>query len=102
LRLQHAVAFSKKLPWFELTKVISLKMQPHAGSGCVKRSSQRSLKVVDLSRIATRIFSVCLMHAIASSKKLCWLVQTKVITLKMQPHAVNARWKRVSQCGFTF
>jgi len=30
MRLLHAVAFSKKLPWFEPTKVISLKTQPHA------------------------------------------------------------------------
>jgi len=28
---------------------------------------------------------------VAFSKKLCWLAQTKVITLKTQLHAVNAR-----------
>ncbi len=36
-------------------------------------------------------------HAVAFSKKLPWLAQTKVITLKTQLHAVNARWKRLSQ-----
>jgi len=38
-----------------------------------------------------------LLHAVAFSKKLRWLAQTKVITSKTQPHAVNSRWKRVSQ-----
>ncbi len=42
MRLLHAVAFSKKLPWFEPTNVISLKTQPRAVNACVKRSSQRS------------------------------------------------------------
>jgi len=40
----NLVAFSKKLPWFEPTNVISLKTQPHAVNACVKRSSQRSFK----------------------------------------------------------
>jgi hypothetical protein len=31
-----------------------------------------------------------LLHAVAFSKKLRWLAQTKVITLKMQLHAANA------------
>jgi hypothetical protein len=39
-------------------------------------------------------------HAFAFSKKLPWLAQTKVITLKTQLHAVNARWKRLSQLSF--
>jgi len=30
VRLLHAVAFSKKLPWFEQIKVITLKTQLHA------------------------------------------------------------------------
>ncbi len=54
-----------------------------------------------LSCVATRVFSVRLLHAVAFSKKLRWLAQTKVITLKTQPHAVNACWKRVSQRSFT-
>jgi len=41
-RLLHAFSFLKKLPWFEPTKVISLKTQLHAVNACVKRSSQRS------------------------------------------------------------
>jgi hypothetical protein len=42
--LLHAVAFSKKLRWFEPTNVISLKTQPHAVNACGKRSLQRSFK----------------------------------------------------------
>ncbi len=34
-------------------------------------------------------------YAVAFSKKLPWLAQTKVITLKMKTHAVNARWKQL-------
>jgi len=44
-----------------------------------------------LSCIATRVFSMRLLHAVAFSKKLHWLAQTKEITLKTQPQAVNAR-----------
>jgi len=50
MRLLHAVAFSKKLPWFEPTNVISLKTQQHAVNACVKRSSQRSFKWYNLVR----------------------------------------------------
>jgi len=32
-----------------------------------------------------------LLHVVAFSKKLRWLAQAKVITLKTQLHAVNAR-----------
>ncbi len=42
MSLLHAVAFSKKLPCFESTNVISLKTQPHAVNAWVKRSSQHS------------------------------------------------------------
>ncbi len=38
-----------------------------------------------------------LLHTVAFSKKLRWLSQTKVISLKTQPHAVNACAKRSSQ-----
>jgi len=41
-----------------------------------------------------------LLHAVAFSKKLRWLTQTKVITLKTQLHAVNACIKRSSQRSF--
>jgi len=41
-----------------------------------------------------------LLHVVAFSKKLSWLAQTKVITLKTRLHAVNARWKRLSQLSF--
>jgi hypothetical protein len=36
-------------------------------------------------------------HVVSFSNKLRWLAETKVITLKTQLHAVNARWKRLSQ-----
>jgi len=41
-----------------------------------------------------------LLHAVAFSKKLRWLAQTKVISLKTQLHAVNACVKRLSQLSF--
>jgi len=47
-----------------------------------------------------------LLHVVAFSKKLRRLAQTKVITLKTQLHAVNARQTRLSQLSlsltFTF
>jgi len=42
-----------------------------------------------------------LLHVVVFSKKLRWLAQTKVITLKTQLHAVNASVKRQSQRSFT-
>ena len=50
-----------------------------------------------LRLVATRVFNVLLLHTVAFSKKLLWLTQTSVITLKTQTLAVNARYKRVSQ-----
>jgi len=44
MHLLHAVAFSKLLPWFQPTNVITLKTQLNAENACVKRSSQRSLR----------------------------------------------------------
>jgi len=41
-----------------------------------------------------------LLHTVVFSKKLLWLAQAKVIKLKTQRHAVNARRKRVSQRSF--
>jgi len=51
VRFLHAIAFSKKLPWFEPTNVISLKMQLHAVNACVKRSLQRSFKYFSKMRV---------------------------------------------------
>ena len=48
------------------------------------------------------LFNVRILHAVAFSKKLLWVAQTNVITLKTQMHAIHARWKRVSQLGFTW
>jgi len=51
-------------------------------------------KVVDfipLSCVATSVLRMRLLDAVAFSKKLHWLALTKVITLKTQPHSVNAR-----------
>ena len=50
-----------------------------------------SKHVKGLRLVATRVFIVRLMHAIAISKKLLWLGQTNVITFKTQTHALNAR-----------
>jgi len=49
-----------------------------------------------------RAFYACIycMWLHFQSPKLRWLGQTKVITLKTQLHAVNARWKRQSQRSF--
>ncbi len=53
-----------------------------------------------LSCVATSVLRMRLLHMVAFSMKLRWLAQTKVITLKTQLHAVNARWKRLSQLSF--
>jgi len=44
-----------------------------------------------LSCVAIRVYSVRLLYVVSFSKKLRWLAKTKVISLKMQQHAVNAR-----------
>ncbi len=49
----------------------------------------------NLSCVATSVLRMRLLHVVAFSKKLQWWAQTKVITLKTQLHAVNARWKRL-------
>jgi len=38
-----------------------------------------------------RAFKHALLHTVVFSKELRWMVQTKIITLKTQLHAVNAR-----------
>ena len=43
-----------------------------------------------LSCVAMSVLRMCLLHVVAFSKKLRWFDQTKVTTLKMQLHAVNA------------
>jgi len=53
MRLLHEVAFRKILPWFEQTKVISLKTQPHTVNACVKRSSQRSFSAKNRRHIVS-------------------------------------------------
>ncbi len=54
-----------------------------------------------LSRVATSVLRMRLLHVVAFSMKLRWLAQTKIITLKTQLHAVNACVKRLSQRSFT-
>jgi len=44
-----------------------------------------------LSCVATSVLRMRLLHAVAFSKKLRWLAQTKVITSKTKTHAENAR-----------
>ncbi len=53
-----------------------------------------------LGCVATSVLRMRLLNMVAFSKKLRWLAQIKVITLKTQLHAVNARWKRLSQLSF--
>jgi len=56
--LLHAVAFSKKLPWFESTSVISLKTQPHAVNSCVKRLSQRSFSEKNKFQLKLQFYNI--------------------------------------------
>ncbi len=58
------------------------------------------LYFLGLSCVATCVFCLSLLDVVAFSKKLRWFAQTKVISLKTQLHAVNARWKRLSQRSF--
>jgi len=45
----------------------------------------------DLNCVAMSVLRMRLLHVVGFSKKLRWLAQTKLITLKTQLHAVNAR-----------
>ena len=53
-----------------------------------------------LRSIATLVFNVRLLHAFTFPKKLLWLDQTNVNTLKTHTQGVNARRKWVCQLGF--
>ncbi len=57
-------------------------------------------QVRPLSCIATSVLRMRLLHVVEFSKKLRWLAQTKVITLKMQLHAINANVKQLSQLSY--
>ena len=54
-----------------------------------------------LRLVAIHVFDVRLLQSFAFSKKLLWLAQTNVISLKTQIHSENTHWKRVSQFGFS-
>ncbi len=114
MRLLHAVAFLKQLPWFEPTNVISLKMQPYAVNACVKRSSQRSLRTSFLSFvviIGLLMFSLlklhcneCFMHAFTAlhcifrveiAKHCCFQCIEKFL-LKTQKTAENLMFTNVT------
>jgi len=56
---------------------------------------------IQLSWVATVVFNVRLLHAVAFWKKLPLFEPTNVITLKTQVHAVNACVKRSSQRSFS-
>jgi len=56
-----------------------------------KISIKKESHVSNLSCVATSVLRMLLLHAVAFSKKLPWLAQTKVITSKTKTHAVNAR-----------
>jgi len=101
MRLLHAFAFSKWLHWLAQTSGITLKTQQHAVN--VENDCRNSaLRTHYLSCVATVVLRMRLLHFVACSKQLCWLAQTKVITLKTQLHAVNARWKQQSQRSFKY
>jgi len=53
-------------------------------------NKQTKTVILLLSCVATIVLRMRLLHVVAFSKKLRWLDQTKVITLKTQLHAVNA------------
>jgi len=53
-----------------------------------------------LSWVAKVVFNMRLLHVFALSKWLPWLARASAITLKTQQHAVNARWKRLSQLSW--
>jgi len=48
------------------------------------------MNILNSSCVATSVLRMRLLHGVAFSKKLRWLAQTKVISLKAQLHAVNA------------
>jgi hypothetical protein len=103
MRLLHVVAFSKKLRWLAYTKVIALKTQQHAVNARWKRLSQLSFTAMYIKFICHNLKLSCdSRFQRAFSKKLRWLAQTKVITLKTQLHAVIARWKRLSQLSLIY
>jgi len=62
----------------------------------IRNNSNKSRASSVVKAALRRAFYAC-VYCIAFSKKLRWLAQTEVITLKTQLHAVNARWKRLSQ-----
>jgi len=70
MRLLHAVAFSKKLLWFE-SNISSLRTQPNAVNACVKPLVATQLKTPFLSlkagmsnwRPASRMWPVCMFIA---------------------------------------
>jgi hypothetical protein len=57
----------------------------------INSQTSKTSKVTNLSCVATSVLRMRLLHAVAFSKKLHWLAQTKVISLKTQLHEVNAR-----------
>jgi len=87
VRLLHPDAFSKLLPWFDPTSVISLKTQPHAVNACVKRSSQRSLiGRIHCSALTVVVQPVSLMYSILI-EVICSRVNTTVGTQSVLPLA---------------
>ncbi len=64
----------------------------------IKYAFMKKISLVGKSWVATRIFRVHFL--VAFSKYLPWLQPTNVITLKTQPHAVDALWKWVLQRSF--
>jgi len=109
MRFPHCVVIFYNLPWLSKTKVSYKKSQCNAVNVCGNRMCKLSFKQgSNVARrppkrsVATSVLRMRLLHVVAFSKKLRCLAQTKVITLKMQQHAVNARWKRLSQLNLRY
>ncbi len=64
------------------------------------QDGENYIKETFFSTVATVVFNMRLLHAVAFSNQLPWFEPTNAIYLKTQPHAVNACKKRSSQRGF--
>jgi len=74
--------------------VVATALAPHPQCYRFNTSEMMRCKIVYYLKCinkATSVLRMRLLHVVAFSKKLRWLAQTKVITLKTQLHAVNAR-----------
>ncbi len=64
--------------------------------GSISSSVSKEAFKLSFNSRSQRAFAAC----VCVLKYLPWLAQASVITLKTQQHAVNTRWKRLSQLSF--